>query len=317
MGNYIIKRICIALLTVWLILTVVFFLVRMLPGDAVMSMAGQSPKGLTAEQRALLNHKLGLDRPIYIQYIDWLNKAVHGDFGISINSRRPVMRDVLVRIPRTIEITFVALVIGLTIALSGGVISALHRNSFLDVAINGVLVLLGSTPVYILGLFLLLFFGLHLRWVPTGGYVEFVKNPVQHIRLLILPSLTLGLWIGAVAARMTRHAMLEVLSQDYIRTAFAKGLSKHVVYYVHALRNALIPVVTAIGLQVGALLGGAVLTEVVFTWPGLGSAFVSSVMRRDYPSIQGILIVTITMFIFTNLVVDIIVTILDPRISRD
>nr|WP_319394874.1 ABC transporter permease [uncultured Desulfobacter sp.] len=317
MANYIIKRVCIALLTVWLILTMVFFLVRMLPGEAVLSMAGHSPKGLTAEQREYLNHKLGLDRPVVVQYADWMSKAVRGDLGISINSRRPVMRDVLVRIPRTVEITFVALVIGLAIALPGGVISALHRDSFLDVSINGTLVLLGSTPVYIMGLFLLLYFGLHLGWVPTGGYTEFSKDPWQHLRLLILPSLTLGLWIGAVAARMTRHSMLEVLSQDYIRTAFAKGLSKRAVYYVHALRNALIPVVTAIGLQVGALLGGAVLTEVVFTWPGLGSAFVSAVMRRDYPSIQGILIVTVTLFIFTNLIVDIIVTLLDPRISRD
>ncbi|MFH1153202.1 MAG: ABC transporter permease [Pseudomonadota bacterium] len=317
MINYIIKRVGIALLTIWLILTVVFFLVRMLPGDAVLSMAGQSPKGMTAEQRANLRHKLGLDRPVHIQYVDWLSKAVQGDLGISINSRRPVLRDVLVRIPRTIELTIIALIIGLIIALPGGVISALHRNSFIDVSINGVLVLLGSTPTYIVGLFLLLLFGLHLGWVPTGGFVEFHKNPGQHIRLLILPSLNLGLWIGAVAGRMTRHSMLEVLSQDYIRTAFAKGLSKRVVYYVHALKNAMIPVVTAIGLQVGALLGGAVLTEVVFTWPGLGSAFVSSVMRRDYPTIQGILIVTITMFIFTNLIVDILVMFLDPRISKE
>lgn len=317
MANYLIQRILIALLLVWFILTGVFFLVRMLPGDAMLAMGGQSPKGMSKEQREYMTHQLGLDRPVYVQYLDWMKRAAQGDLGTSISSRRPVVRDVLVRIPRTIELTFWALVIGLLLAIPAGVISALHRNSAIDVFINSTLVLLGSLPVYITGIFLVLVFGLHLRWVPTGGFVEFSDNPWQHLRLLILPSLTLGLWIGAVAARMTRHAMLEVLSQDYIRTAFAKGLANRTVYYHHALRNALIPVVTAIGLQVGALLGGAVLTEMVFTWPGLGSAFVSAVLRRDYPAIQGVLIVTVTLFIFTNLLVDMIVAFLDPRISRD
>ncbi len=317
MVNYFIQRVILAVVLVWLVITIVFFLVRLLPGDAVMAMAGQSPQGMTAEQRESARHELGLDRPVYIQYVNWLNRAMHGDFGDSISSKRPVIRDVLVRIPRTVELTVCALIIGLLLAIPAGVISALHRNSYIDVTINGVLVLLGSLPVYITGVFLLIIFGLNLGWVPTGGFAEFTQNPGLHLRLLILPSLTLGLWVGAVAARMTRHAMLEVLSQDYVRTAFAKGLANRTVYYAHALRNALIPVVTAIGLQVGALLGGAVLTEMVFTWPGLGSAFVSAVLRRDYPSIQGILIITVTLFIFTNLIVDMIVAVLDPRISRD
>lgn len=317
MVNYFIQRVILAVALVWLVITIVFFLVRLLPGDAVLAMAGQSPQGMTAEQREFARHELGLDRPAYVQYVNWLNQAAHGDFGVSISSRRPVIRDVLVRIPRTVELTVCALIIGLLLAIPAGVISALHRNSYIDVTINGVLVLLGSLPVYITGVFLLIIFGLNLGWVPTGGFAEFAQNPGLHLRLLILPSLTLGLWVGAVAARMTRHAMLEVLSQDYVRTAFAKGLTNRTVYYAHALRNALIPVVTAIGLQVGALLGGAVLTEMVFTWPGLGSAFVSAVLRRDYPSIQGILIITVTLFIFTNLIVDMIVAFLDPRISRD
>lgn len=317
MANYLIQRILIALVLIWFILTGVFFLVRLLPGDAMLAMGGQSPQGMSKEQREYMAHQLGLDRPVYVQYLDWMKRMTHADLGISISSRRPVIRDVLVRIPRTLELTLCALVIGLLLAIPAGVITALHRNSYIDVIINSVLVLLGSLPVYITGIFLVLVFGLHLRWVPTGGFVEFSANPWQHIRLLILPSLTLGLWIGAVAARMTRHAMLEVLPQDYIRTAFAKGLADRIVYYGHALPNALIPVVTAIGLQVGALLGGAVLTEMVFTWPGLGSAFVSAVLRRDYPAIQGVLIVTVTLFIFTNLLVDMIVAFLDPRISRD
>jgi peptide/nickel transport system permease protein len=216
-----------------------------------------------------------------------------------------------------VELAVAALVVGLILGIPAGVMTALYRNSRTDVILNGLLVLLGSLPVYITGVFLLLVFGLYLGWVPTGGFVEFSENPWQHLRLMVLPSLTLGLWLGAVAARMTRHSMLEVLSQDYVRTAFAKGLANRTVYYVHALRNAMIPVVTAIGLQIGALLGGAVLTETVFSWPGLGSAFVSAVLRRDYPVIQGIVIITVTAFVFTNLAVDLIVGYLDPRISHD
>jgi peptide/nickel transport system permease protein len=272
---------------------------------------------MSPEQRALRRHELGLDQSISRQYVDWLGRAIQGDFGVSLSSKRPVLRDVLIRIPRTVELAAAALVIGLCLGIPSGVLSALYRNSRLDVALNGGLVVLGSLPVYITGIFLLLVFGLYLGWVPTGGFVEIGDDLGAHLRLMILPSMTLGLWLGAVAARMTRHAMLEVLSQDYIRTAFAKGLSGRVVRYRHALRNALIPVVTATGLQIGALLGGAVLTETVFTWPGLGSALVSAVLRRDYPVIQGVVVITVTAFVFTNLAVDLIVGALDPRVSRD
>jgi ABC-type dipeptide/oligopeptide/nickel transport system permease component len=317
MTAYVVKRILIALALVWFAMTLVFFLTHSLPGDAILSMSGERPQGMSEEQRVFMRQKLGLDRPLYIQYLDWVGKAVQGDFGTSITSKRPVMRDVLVRIPRTAELAAAALVVGLILGVPAGIITAIYRNSRMDVIVNGVLVLLGSLPVYITGIFLLLVFGLYLGWVPTGGYVEFSENPWHHIRLMILPSLTLGLWLGAVAARMTRHSMLEVLSQEYILTAFAKGLANRTVYYLHALRNAMIPVVTATGLQIGALLGGAVLTETVFTWPGLGSAFVSAVLRRDYPVIQGVVITTVTAFVFTNLAVDLIVGYLDPRISRD
>jgi peptide/nickel transport system permease protein len=316
MTSYVIQRILIALALVWFTMTLIFFLAHSLPGDALLAMAGERPQGLSEVQRAALKAELGLDRPTYVQYLDWCTKAVQGDFGTSMSSKRPVMRDVLVRFPRTIELAVAGLVIGLILGIPAGVLTALHRNSRMDVIVNSVFVLLGSMPVYITGITLLLFFGLYLGWVPTGGFVEFSDDPWQHIRLMILPALTLGLWLGAVAARMTRHAMLEVLSQDYILTAFAKGISNRTVYYLHALKNALIPVVTSIGLQVGSLLGGAVLTETVFTWPGLGSAFISAVLRRDYPVIQGVVIITVTAFVFTNLFVDLLVGYLDPRISQ-
>jgi peptide/nickel transport system permease protein len=314
--RYLVQRVLLALGLVWVVMTLVFFLARSLPGDAVLAMAGERPETMSPEQRALMRRQLGLDRPLYTQYADWLARAVQGDFGTSLSSRRPVIRDIVIRIPRTLELAVTALVIGFALGVPVGVITALRRNRRTDVVLNGLLVVLGSLPVYITGIFLLLLFGLYLGWVPTGGFVEMSDDPGGHLRMLILPSMTLALWLGAVAARMTRHAMLEVLSQDYVRTAFAKGLATHRVYYGHALRNALIPVVTAAGLQIGALLGGAVLTETVYTWPGLGSALVSAVLRRDYPVIQGVVVITVTAYIFTNLAVDLIVGALDPRISR-
>jgi peptide/nickel transport system permease protein len=317
MIGYLIRRVAIAVALIWFVMTLVFALAHMLPGDAVLAMAGERPEGMSPEQRAFRRHELGLDRSLSIQYGDWLTHALRADFGVSLSSKRPVLRDVLVRVPRTVELAAAALLIGLGLGIPAGVVSALHRNSRLDVVLNGGLVLLGSLPVYITGIFLLLIFGLYLGWVPTGGYIDVSDNLGAHLRLMILPSLTLGLWLGAVAARMTRHAMLEVLSQDYIRTAFAKGLAGRAVYYGHALWNALIPVVTATGLQIGALLGGAVLTETVFTWPGLGSALVSAVLRRDYPVIQGVVVITVTAFVFTNLAVDLLVGVLDPRVSRE
>lgn len=317
MIRYLIQRVALALALIWFVMTIIFVLAHSLPGDAVLAMSGERPEGLSAEQRAMRRQELGLDRPLPIQYFDWLSKAVRGDFGTSLSSQRPVLRDVLIRIPRTVELALAALIVGLAIGIPAGVVTALHRNSRLDLMLSGVLVVLGSLPVYITGVFLLLIFGLYLAWVPMGGFVEIGDNLGGHLRLMILPSMTLGLWLGAVAARMTRHTMLEVLSQDYIRTAFAKGLPSRTVRYRHALRNALIPVVTATGLQIGALLGGAVLTETVFTWPGLGSALVSAVLRRDYPIIQGVVVITVTAFVFTNLAVDLLVGILDPRVSRE
>lgn len=270
---------------------------------------------MSAEQRSALEHKLGLDRPITVQYLDWMSKALKGDFGTSISSRRPVTRDILVRVPRTVELAFGGLFIGILIGVPVGVISAMYHNSAFDVTINSVLTVLGTLPVYITGIALILIFGLQLGWVPTGGFVEISDNLAEHLRLLILPSLALGLWLGAITARMTRTTMLEVLSEDYIRTAAAKGLPQKMILFRHALRNSMIPVVTTIGLQFGALLGGAVLTETVFTWPGIGSALVAAVIRRDYPVIQGAVVITVTAFIFTNLIVDAIISILDPRVS--
>ncbi len=278
-------------------------------------MSGERPESMSAEQRALIIHKLGLDRPVTVQYTEWLVNVLQGDFGTSLSSRRPVIRDILVRVPRTIELAFAGLLVGVLIGIPIGVLSALYHNSPFDISVNSILTVLGSLPVYVTGIALILIFGLKLGWVPTGGFVEASDNLGEHLRLIILPSITLGLWIGAVTSRMTRSTMLEVLSEDYIRTAAAKGLTQKLILFRHALRNAMIPVVTTVGLQIGSLLGGAVLTETVFTWPGIGSALVSAVTRRDYPVIQGAVVITVSAFIFTNLLIDIIISYLDPRVS--
>jgi peptide/nickel transport system permease protein len=314
-NSYILRRILIAIVLIWVVLTAIFFMMRLLPGDALIAMSGEIPDTMTPEQKENIKHDLGLDRPVLVQYVDWLTKSLHADFGLSISSKRPVLRDILVRVPRTVELAISSLIVGLLIGIPLGVLTALYHNSFFDVAVNSVLTLFGTLPVYITGIALILIFGLKLGWVPTGGFVEFSDNWGKHLRLLILPSLALGLWIGAVAARMTRTTMLEVLSEDYIRTAKSKGMPQKLILFRHALRNAMIPVVTTIGLQMGALLGGAVMTETVFTWPGIGSALISAVTRRDYPVVQGAVVITVTAFIFTNLLVDIIISYLDPRVT--
>ncbi len=313
--TYIIRRLLVSLVLIWVVLTAIFFLMRLLPGDALLAMSGERPESMSAEQRKIMMHQLGLDRPVTVQYAEWFGNVLKGDFGISLSSRRPVIRDVLVRVPRTIELAFAGLIVGVVIGIPIGVLTALYHNSPFDVIVNSLLTVLGSLPVYVAGIVLILIFGLKLGWVPTGGFVEASDNLWEHLRLIILPSITLGLWIGAVTSRMTRSTMLEVLSEDYIRTAAAKGLTQKLILFRHALRNAMIPVATTIGLQVGSLLGGAVLTEEVFTWPGIGSALVSAVSRRDYPVIQAAVVVVVTAFIFTNLIVDIIISYLDPRVS--
>lgn len=318
MARYFVRRFLIAVAVVWAALTFIFFALRMLPGDVLLANTGEQQMTMTEEERAAARAKLGLDRPLYVQYADWFGKVIlHGDFGVSQLSKRPVLPDLAVRIPRTLELALGGLLLGTLLGIPAGILCALRRNSWVDRILTAVLVFLGSLPVYVAGIVLLAVFGLQLKWVPVGGFTPLKENAWDHLRALSLPCTTLGLWLGAVTARMTRSSLLEVLSQDYIRTAYAKGLSSRAVNIGHALKNAAIPVVTSLGLSVGSLLGGAVLTETVFTWPGLGLMFVNSVIRRDYPTVQAVVIVTVVAFIFTNMLVDMFVGLLDPRISYD
>ncbi|MBN1315725.1 MAG: ABC transporter permease [Anaerolineales bacterium] len=317
MTQYFIRRVIATVVVIWFSMTLIFIGIRLMPGDITLAQGGERPSTMSPEQREHIRKKLGLDKPIYIQYINYFVKVIHGDLGISFQSKRPVFNDVIVLVPRTAEMAFSGLIVGIIIGIPAGIVCAVKQNGWIDTIINAMLVLFGSLPVYVSGIALIFIFGLKLGWVPTGGFVKASDNLGEHLRLLLLPSTTLGLWLGAITARMTRSSLLEVLSQDYIRTAFAKGVSTFKVYVGHALKNALIPVVTSIGLQVGSLLGGAVLTETVFTWPGLGKTFVSAVLVRDYTVIQGVVMVSVSAFVVTNMIIDIGIGFLDPRIVFD
>ncbi len=289
-----------------LAITVLIFCIRALvPGDPVEIMFfGESPPQEVVER---IRASWGLDRPIYEQYLIYIGRVVRGDFGLSYRSREPVAEEIFARFPRTLTLAVCGLTLGLAVGLLAGIVSAVKQNSAFDlgsmmVALAGV-----SMPSFWLGLLLIYFFSVRWRLLPPMG-----SGTWQH---LVLPSVTLGLLTASVIARLTRSSMLEVLRQDYVRTARAKGLSERVVVYKHSLRNALIPVITVVGLQFGALLGGAFITETVFAYPGLGQLGVNAIRNRDFPIIQGVLLTVCTFYVSINLLVDLVYGFINPRIS--
>jgi peptide/nickel transport system permease protein len=290
-------------------------MMQLVPGDVVDAMLTE---GMDESQEVMDARRaaLGLDQPIYLQYFDWLSKFVTGDWGRSPFTGRPVLPDIQSSLPRTLELVFAATIVAWLIGIPLGIFAAINHRSWLDVTTTSVALIGISTPVFVTGTMLILIFSLHLRWLPavSGGYVSFADNPTRHLQQLILPTLSLGISMSAVLMQMTRAALLEVLQQDYIRTARAKGLSIWTVNWRHALRNALIPVVTVGGMQMGTLLGGTVIIEAIFLWPGVSTILLSAVQRRDYPLIQAVVFVIASAAILITLVVDIINAYLDPRI---
>ncbi len=288
---------------------VAFILLHLTPGDPARVLLGELGQGASQEEIARLRQALGLDAPLVVQYGRFVWRAAQGDLGRSLRTAAPVLDEVLARAPFTLVLTVVSLAVALAIGLPAGVLSAAYRGSAVDhgamlLALFGV-----SLPVFWLGLLLMLVFALALGWLPASGFGTW-----KH---LVLPSVTLGLASSALIARMTRSSLLEVLGADYVRTAHAKGLAERVVLLRHALRNALIPVVTVIGLQLGGLLGGAVLTETVFAWPGLGRLAVNAIYSRDIPLVQGTILFTAVAFVVINLAVDALYALLDPRVRYD
>ena len=312
MARYVLHRLLLMAPVALLVTVIVFALVRLTPGDPVLVYAGEEKDPVALDA---LRHEYGLDQPIPVQYASWLTHALRGDLGRSLRTRQPVAEAIVERIPATLTLGVTALLLSITIALVVGTVSALKRNSVLDLLATGFTIAGVSLPNFFLGLVLILFFALVVRLLPPGGYVALASDPVDGLRHLVLPAITLATASTAVNLRQVRSSLIDVFGQDYMRTARAKGLRQTTIVARHAMKNALIPVVTIMGLQVGAILEGAIITESVFSWPGVGRLAVDSIAGRDYPVVQAIVLLSALSFMMTTLIVDVIYTRLDPRIS--
>lgn len=316
MTAYVLRRLIAVLPVLVGVSMIVFMMMKLIPGDIALSLA---PPDATAEELASIREGLGLNQPIPVQYVKWLAKVLQGDLGYSISQGKPVAEVLLPRLGNTAILAFAALTVSTTIGVVVGMLSAVKRGSIIDRA-SMVLALLGnSMPGFWLGLILILTLGLTFGWFPISGMYaprgdKGIGDLLWH---LVLPAVTLGAASAGLVARMMRSTMLEVLRQDYVRTARAKGLAQFRVFVGHALKNAFLPVLTVIGLQMGNLLGGSVIAETVFSWPGIGFVMQSAISRRDVPVVQGAILISATLFVFINLFVDIVYARLDPRIKYD
>ena len=313
MLTYVGQRLLLTVPALFGVALVVFLLMRAIPGDVVTQLIGLG-EGVTPERMAELRRMFGLDLPVHVQFGQWLGAALQGDLGTSLRTGRSVAGDLALRFPVTMQLSLLSLGIALLLAVPIGVFAARHRGRWPDY-LGSTFVLVGlSVPSFFLGILLILLFSLRLGWLPPAGYVPFAEDPVENLRRMILPSLSLGLILAAATTRIMRSAMLEVLGRDYVRTARAKGASERDVTLRHALRNALIPVVTVVGLQFGSLLGGTVIIEQVFSIPGIGRFALEGINLRDYPVVQGAVLVIAASFVFVNLFVDLLYALIDPRV---
>jgi peptide/nickel transport system permease protein len=300
---YLLRRVFASLIAVFGVATIIFLMVRLLPGDPARVIAGLLA---SEEDVQRIRVQLGFDEPLPVQYGIFMARLIRGDLGVSARTSAPVVREIGERLPATLELAIVSSIIATVLGIAAGVVAAARPYSAFDYLLSVATLFGVSMPVYWLGLMLIILFAIDLNWLPAAG--------ADQTGAFILPSITLAAFSVAIVARMTRSSMLEVLGQDYVRTARAKGLSAVRTVALHALRNALIPIVTAAGLQFGTLLGGAVLTETVFGWPGMGQLLVDSIFARDYPMVQGIVLTFSTLFILTNCLVDLLYARIDPRI---
>ncbi|MBL8688994.1 MAG: ABC transporter permease subunit [Rhodospirillaceae bacterium] len=334
MLRFILTRASLVVPTFLGIMLLSFVLIRLVPGDPIEVRMGE--RGITPERHAQLLHQFGLDRPLWQQFASYVGQVAQGDLGVSIITKSPVIKEFAALFPATLELGLSAILFAIVFGLPAGIVAAVRRGSAFDHGLMGISLTGYSMPIFWWGLLLILLFSVQLGWTPVSGRLSamyFVEPKTgfllidalmsdekgafrSALRHLILPTIVLGTIPLAVIARMTRSSMLEVLNEDYIRTARAKGLGVFRVVGLHALRNALIPVVTVIGLQVGTLLGGAILTETIFSWPGIGSWLVESINRRDYPVLQGGILLVASLVMLVNLAVDLLYGVLNPRIRR-
>ena len=314
MTSYIIRRLLGVIPVLVLVAIAAFLLIHLVPGDPAMVMLGNDA---TPQQIQQLRTQLGLDRSLPEQFVLWLREVLRGNLGESIFLGRPVTQALLERLPATMQLAVLSLIFSLLIGIPSGLIAAVWQNTRWDqlvmaTAIGGI-----SIPSFWLGLALMLVFSVQLGWLPSGGYTPLWEDAWQGLRTLMLPAVSLGFMQAALIARMTRSSMLEVLRQDYVRTARSRGVGRWLVILKHAFKNAMIPVITTIGTAFGVLLGGAVVVEIVFTFPGLGRLVVLAVQRRDYPLVQGALLLTSVIYVAVNLAVDLLYGVFDPRIKYE
>jgi peptide/nickel transport system permease protein len=310
--EYVVRRLGLMVPTALLVTVGVFLLIHLTPGDPATVILAES---YTPEAAAQIHKDLGLDRPLPEQYAIYMGRLLHGDLGRSVRNKLPVTQAIGERFPATLELGLAALLWSLLIAIPAGTLAALRRGRALDVVASGLTVAGISVPNFVLGILLILFFGLVLRVLPVGGFTALTDSVPDNLSRLIMPAIALGTFGAASNMRFTRSSMIEVLNQEYIRTARAKGAGWWRVVNRHALKNALIPVVTIVGLQVGAILEGALVTETVFSWPGVGKLAVESIFSKDFPVVQGIVLMAALSFMLANLLVDLVYAWLDPRIS--
>lgn len=312
MFSYIIRRILLMIPVLFGITLIVFALVAIAPGDVISLMLSSASVDPAAAER--LRKELGLDQPWYLQYIHYMGHLIQGNLGSSIVFHRPVLQQLQESFPNTLLLTLSAMVFALLVAIPAGVVSAARRNTIADYAAMVAAMAGVAMPSFWLGLILMLIFGLKLHWLPIGGMATLSNGPWSFIQHLVLPAVTLGSALAALLTRLTRNALLDVLAEDYIRTARAKGVTNRAVLYKHALRNAILPVVTTAGLQFGALLGGTVIIETIFSWPGMGLLTVTAIKQRDLPVIQGAVLVFAASFVVVMLLTDLLYGLINPRI---
>jgi peptide/nickel transport system permease protein len=310
MRTYVLRRLLIAVPSLLIASLIVFTLPRLIPGDVVQLMLEEKAYGKDLED---LRSKLGLNRPIHVQYVEWLGAIARGNFGESLWTRQPVLTELSRRLPVSAALGLMAIAVALAIGIPVGVLAAVRQDGMLDFLTRSVAILGLSIPGFVLAILVTLMPAIWWGWTPPS-YVEFAKDPAGNLRQFVLPAVILGIAAAAGIMRLTRGMLLEVLRQDYVRTAWAKGLRERVVVLKHALKNAVIPVVTVLGLQVAAIAGGAVIIEWIFGIPGMGQFLVDAIVQRDYPVIQGINLMIVTIIVLTNLTVDLVYAVLDPRI---
>jgi peptide/nickel transport system permease protein len=310
--NYVLRRFLHLVPVLFVVSLALFVLLRLLPGDPSTAILGQEA---TEEQRAALRTDLGLDEPLWRQYVDWIAGIFRGDLGQSWLTREPVGAAIADRLPVTVELGITSLVLATLIGIPLGILAAVRARRATDSVVTGAAMLLLSIPHFYLATLLVLLFAVTLRWLPASGFVPFTENPAENIKYLILPAVTIGSTIVAVAMRQTRGSLLATLGEDYVRTAEATGLGPRRIVLVHAMRNALAPVTTVIALQVGALMSATVITETIFTLPGMGTLIVNAIFSRDMPIVQGAVLVVVAFVLAVNLLTDLIYAWLDPRIA--